>query len=129
MRPRCILIVNRRRSRATYSKCLSPTYSAHNYTQQVPALYFSNYSASLELVDELSLVRPDQSYRADKDATCQEVLDDDLAVYMVYTTEEGDDRFVTPHVFTPRRTQHAVRSYDITGSTCWRLTCTVCCTI
>lgn len=61
--------------------------------QQVPALYLSNYSRATDLADELSLVRPDQSYREAYDAQCEELLDNPLAVYMVYTLEEGDDRY------------------------------------
>lgn len=60
----------------------------------MPALYLSNYSASLALVDYLSLVRPDQSYRNDRDLGCQAALGNDAAVYMVYTLEEGDDRYI-----------------------------------
>ena len=46
------------------------------------------------MADSLSLVRPDQSYRNDRDVGCQAALGDDAAVYMVYTLEEGDDRWV-----------------------------------
>lgn len=60
---------------------------------KVPALYLSNYSRAIDLADELSLVRPDQSYRGEKDEECQEFLDNPLAVYMVYTLEEGDARY------------------------------------
>lgn len=60
----------------------------------MPALFFGNYSESVALADELSLVRPDQSYRADYDESCITALSDDFAVYMVYTIEEGAERFV-----------------------------------
>lgn len=59
---------------------------------KVPALYFSNYTTSIVLVDKLYLVRPEQSYRADEDTSCQTALNDDTAAYIVYTIEEGDDR-------------------------------------
>ncbi|CAM9208586.1 unnamed protein product [Hapterophycus canaliculatus] len=63
---------------------------------KVPALYLSNYSSAIDLADELSLVRPDQSYRGAMDEECQEFLDNPLAVYMVYTLEEGDDSYLSP---------------------------------
>ncbi|CAM9423368.1 unnamed protein product, partial [Scytosiphon promiscuus] len=63
---------------------------------EVPALYLSNYSRAIDLADELSLVRPDQSYRGAKDEECQELLDNPLAVYMVYTLEEGDASYLSP---------------------------------
>lgn len=66
----------------------------HPKPTQVPAIYLSNYSRAIELADELSLVRPDQSYRETYDKQCEELLDNPLAVYMVYTLEEGDDRSV-----------------------------------
>lgn len=65
---------------------------------QVPALYLSNYSRAIDLADDLSLVRPDQSYRGAKDEECQELLDNPLAVYMVYTLEEGDERYCTQRI-------------------------------
>ncbi|CAM9323183.1 unnamed protein product [Ectocarpus sp. 12 AP-2014] len=63
---------------------------------EVPALYFSNYSRAIDVADELSLVRPDQSYRGDIDEACQTRLDNPLAVYMVYTLEEGDESYLSP---------------------------------
>eukprot|EP00904_Undaria_pinnatifida_P003525 jgi/Undpi1/13173/HiC_scaffold_8.g02835.m1 len=63
---------------------------------EVPALYFGDYARSLAVVDDLSLVRPDQSYRDTKDLGCQAALGDDAAVYMVYTLEEGDDSYLSP---------------------------------
>lgn len=67
--------------------------------QQVPAIYLGNYSRAIDLADDLSLVRPDQSYRGGYDAQCEEILDNSLAVYMVYTLEQGDDRYMCPRCF------------------------------
>lgn len=62
-------------------------------TWKVPALYFGNYSAALNAIEDLSLVRPDQSYRDDQDDACIAALGDDkTAAYAVYTIESGDDR-------------------------------------
>lgn len=62
----------------------------------MPALYFGNYSQALDLVDDVSLVRPEAGYRETEDASCQAILDDEAAVYMVYTIEEGGDRLGAP---------------------------------
>lgn len=79
------------------SKCVRDSLTLrlpppHQIPQQVPAIYLSNYSRAIDLADDLSLVRPDQSYRDTYDAQCEELLDNPLAVYMVYTLEQGDDR-------------------------------------
>lgn len=74
---------------------------------KVPALYFSNYSRAIDVADELSLVRPDQSYRGEIDEACQTRLDNPLAVYMVYTLEEGDDRWVLKSIGEGRRVHRA----------------------
>eukprot|EP00903_Cladosiphon_okamuranus_P010786 g10192.t1 len=63
---------------------------------EVPALYLSNYSRAIDLADELSLVRPDQSYREGYDKQCEELLDNPLAVYMVYTLAQGDESYKYP---------------------------------
>lgn len=39
-------------------------------------------------------MRPDQSYRDSLDKQCEALLDNPLAVYMVYTLEQGDERLV-----------------------------------
>lgn len=61
----------------------------------MPALYFGDYSESLAVADDLKLVRPDMSYRWDEDQKCQALLDDEDAVFMVYTIEEGQERYVS----------------------------------
>lgn len=69
------------------------SYACHWMTWKVPALYFGNYSAALNVIEDLSLVRPDQSYREDQDDACIAALGDDLtAAYVVYTVESGEDR-------------------------------------
>ena len=62
---------------------------------KVPALYLSSYSRLQGVSDDLMLVRPDPSYRWEKDERCQHALSDEHAVYMVYTIEEGEDRWVS----------------------------------
>ncbi|CAM9192623.1 unnamed protein product, partial [Discosporangium mesarthrocarpum] len=63
---------------------------------EVPALFFNNYSVVASSVDSISLVRPDQSYRADYDKDCQDTLGDDTSAYIVYTIESGTNSWESP---------------------------------
>eukprot|EP00752_Nemacystus_decipiens_P006748 g6063.t2 len=63
---------------------------------EVPAIYLRNYSRAIDLADELSLVRPDQSYRGSLDKQCETLMDNPLAVYMVYTLEQGEESYQSP---------------------------------
>lgn len=76
----------------TYHRVFFHSFPLHTKLKQVPAIYLSNYSRAIDLADELSLARPDQSYRDTLDKACEDLLDNPLAVYMVYSLEEGVDR-------------------------------------